>query len=80
MRSLYLSKLEGKKSTIISSEEALKDIEIINWSKDVLSGLKKVLVKFDNETYNEILWKKAVENAKRNSGGLTIYFEDFDKI
>jgi hypothetical protein len=39
---LDLSKLAAKKSTIVSSEESLKDISPINWSKDVLSGKKKI--------------------------------------
>ncbi len=31
---LDLSKLAAKKSTIVSSEESLKDISPINWSKE----------------------------------------------
>jgi RimJ/RimL family protein N-acetyltransferase len=34
--------LRSKESTTISSEEALKDIEPIDWSDEVLSGKKKV--------------------------------------
>lgn len=45
-KSLDLSKLNNKKSTIVSSEKALKDISPINWSKKVLSGKKKVIVEF----------------------------------
>ena len=45
-KSLDLSKLNGKKSTIVSSEKALEDISLINWSNDVLSGKKKVLIKY----------------------------------
>jgi len=45
-KSLDLSKLNGKKSTIVSSEKALEDISPINWSNDVLSGKKKVLIKY----------------------------------
>lgn len=41
-KSLDLNKLSEKKSTIVSSEKALEDISPINWSKDVLSGKKKV--------------------------------------
>jgi len=37
--------LNNKKSTIVSTKEALKDIEPINWSEDVLSGKRKVEVK-----------------------------------
>ncbi|UWG97984.1 hypothetical protein LPY66_04030 [Dehalobacter sp. DCM] len=43
-KSLNLSKLNGKKTTIVSSEKALEDITPINWSKDVLSGKKKVRI------------------------------------
>lgn len=35
----------NKKHKIISSEEALKDVVPINWSNDVLSGKKKVIIK-----------------------------------
>lgn len=33
---------EEKNTTIISSKESLEDIEIIEWSEDVLNGKKKV--------------------------------------
>jgi len=39
----------NKKSTIVSSEKALEDIIPINWSEDVLSGKKKVLIVCDKE-------------------------------
>jgi len=42
--SLDLNKLKSKKHTIISSKEALKDITPIEWSEDVLSGKKKVII------------------------------------
>lgn len=41
-RRLDFSKLSGRKSKIVSSEEAVKDVTPINWSKDVLSGDKKI--------------------------------------
>ena len=42
-RSLDLNKIKHRiKSTPISSEEAMKDITPVPWSKDVLSGEKKV--------------------------------------
>lgn len=44
---LNISKLNTKKCTIVSSEESLKDISPINWSKEVLSGQKKVLINFN---------------------------------
>ena len=36
--------LKNKKTTVISSKEALKDITPIEWSEDVLSGKNKVIV------------------------------------
>lgn len=45
---LDLDKLRTKKSIVVSTEEALKDIIPINWSKDVLSGKKKVLINYGN--------------------------------
>ena len=36
--------LANKKSRIISSEEALKDVVPIDWGSEVLEGKKKVLV------------------------------------
>jgi len=45
-KSLDLSKLNGKKATIVSSEKALEDITPINWSKDVLSGKKKIIINY----------------------------------
>lgn len=45
---LNLSKLDGKKSTVVSSERALEDISPLNWSKSVSSGKKKVLLKIGN--------------------------------
>lgn len=44
LKSLDLSKLNSKKSIIISTKDALKDVTPINWSDEVLSGKKKVLV------------------------------------
>ena len=41
---LNMNVLRSKKTTIVSSEEALKDITPIDWSKDVLSGRKKVTI------------------------------------
>jgi hypothetical protein len=37
--------LKNKKTKIVSSEEALKDIIPVDWSEDVLSGKKKVIIK-----------------------------------
>lgn len=45
-KSLDLTKLNSKKITIVSTEESLKDISPVNWSKDVLLGKKKVLINY----------------------------------
>jgi len=42
--SLSLLSLMDKKRVVVSMEEALEDIVSINWSEDVLSGKKRVLV------------------------------------
>lgn len=41
---LNLNILKSKKSRIISSEEALKDIIPIEWSDEVLEGKEKVII------------------------------------
>ena len=41
---LDIKKLQSKPSRNISSKEALKNVERINWSKDVVEGRKKVMV------------------------------------
>jgi hypothetical protein len=43
-RSIDLNKLNNKKSVIVSSRIALKDVNTINWSEDVVSGKKKITV------------------------------------
>lgn len=40
---LDLCALMGKKSKIVSSDEALKDIKPIEWGDEVVQGKKKVL-------------------------------------
>lgn len=47
-RALDLSKLRNRKHTILSTKEALKDVTPINWSKDVISGKRKVTITKDN--------------------------------
>lgn len=42
---LDLNKINKRVKKTISSEEALKDIEPIKWSKDILLGKKKVIIK-----------------------------------
>jgi len=38
------NRLVGKGKVIVSTEESLEDIIPINWSEDVLSGEKRVLI------------------------------------
>lgn len=47
-RSLDLNKLKNRKHTVISTKEALRDVTPINWSKDVLSGKRKVTITKDD--------------------------------
>lgn len=42
---LDLEILKSKKSKIVSMEDALKDVEPIEWTEDVIEGKKKVLIK-----------------------------------
>ena len=44
-RKLDMSKLASRKHQTMSSKEALRDVEPIKWSDDVLSGNKKVTIK-----------------------------------
>jgi len=44
-RCLNYNRLLNKKKRIVSMEDGLEDIEIINWSEDVLSGKKRVLIR-----------------------------------
>lgn len=46
-KSLDMSKIKDKKSSIVTSREALKDVTPINWSRDVLSGKKTITVTYD---------------------------------
>lgn len=48
MRRLNINKLRHEKNFVTtSSDEALEDVTPINWSKEVLNGEKRVLVKTD---------------------------------
>ncbi|MBU3194633.1 hypothetical protein [Clostridium algidicarnis] len=49
-RSLNLEKLKDRKIVTISSNQALKDIVPINWSKKVLNGRKQVEVCSTNKS------------------------------
>lgn len=48
-RKLDFSKIDGRITGTISSEEALKDVSPIKWSEDVLSGKKKVVITKEND-------------------------------
>lgn len=39
-----MKKIQAKPSKIVSAAKALKDVERIKWSKDVLEGRRKVIV------------------------------------
>ena len=41
---LDLEKLKSRITKVISTEEALKDVEPMEWSEEVLSGEKKVII------------------------------------
>lgn len=40
-----MADVRGRKSRIVSTEEALKDVVPFDWSEDVVSGEKKIEVK-----------------------------------
>ena len=42
---LDLQAVLSKKSKIVSSEEALREVEPVSWSDDVMQSQKKVIVK-----------------------------------
>ena len=44
LRKLDMNKIRNKKHSFISSSEALADITPFEWSDDVLSGKKKVII------------------------------------
>lgn len=44
VRKLDMKKIAQKKSIIVSTKEALKDVTPIKWGPSVLSGQKKVIV------------------------------------
>lgn len=43
-KTLDISKLKFREHSIISTEEALKDVTPIDWPDDVLNGDKKVII------------------------------------
>ena len=43
-RSLNMEKIRSKKSVILSTEEALKDVIPIEWDADVSDGNKQVIL------------------------------------
>lgn len=44
MSKINISKLKFREHSIISTEEALKDVTPIDWPEDVLNGDKKVII------------------------------------
>lgn len=44
VKKLDFKKIKDKNSSMISSKEALKDVILIKWSDDVLTGKKKVII------------------------------------
>lgn len=44
LKKLDLNKIKEKEPVIISSQDALKDVTPIDWSKNVLLGKKKIIV------------------------------------
>ena len=43
---LDLSKLTHRKRVSVTTKEALKDVEPFEWSEEVLSGKKKVIMEY----------------------------------
>ncbi|WP_039230764.1 hypothetical protein [Clostridium haemolyticum] len=49
LKSFNLNILQNKKTTIVSTQDSLKDVTPINWSEEVLSGEKKVLLNYNDK-------------------------------
>lgn len=49
LKSFNLNILQNKKTTIVSTQDSLKDVTPINWSEEVLSGKKKVLLDYNDK-------------------------------
>lgn len=49
VRKLNKSKLAGRKRTTMSTEEATKDISVIDWSEEIINGSKQVII---DKTFN----------------------------
>lgn len=45
MKKIDMSKLQKRIGKTISTKEALKDVEPMQWDKDVLSGNKKIIIR-----------------------------------
>lgn len=79
-RRLDITKLRSKKSSVMSSEESLKDIVPIDWSEDVLSGKTKVIVDSDFKQFiqdnKEKIYKIAEQNTTYNSDGQATISKD----
>lgn len=44
IKRLDMEKLKGRITKVISTEEALKDVEPMEWPEEVLSGKTKVII------------------------------------
>lgn len=49
VRKLNKSKLTGRKRTTMSTEVAIKEIDIFEWAEDVINGTKKAVI---DKNYN----------------------------
>lgn len=44
VRKLNKSKLVGRKRTVMSTEDAIKEISVIDWAEDIINGRKQVII------------------------------------
>ena len=44
VRKLNKSKLAGRKRTAMSTEDAIKEISVIDWAEDIINGSKQVII------------------------------------
>ena len=44
VRKLNKSKLVGRKRIVMSTEDAIKEISVIDWAEDIINGSKKVII------------------------------------
>ncbi len=56
MNGIDMSIIKSKKARFISSEEALKDVKLIEWDKVVLDGQEKIVAtKVDERTLTIVI-------------------------